>query len=462
LISVNTTIAAISTAHSPGAIGIIRVSGSEVLYISTQILKKKNQPLTVSYIQNNSRKSIYCEVVDDNVYLDQILYVFFPNPHSYTGEDMCELYLHGNPILLNKVLSLIFSKGAKPAKGGEFTKRAVLNGKLDLTAAESISRVITARSKYELELARKNVFGEIHKLSSKIRSQLVNLKAECEAEIDFSTEDLTFDTLNERKNKITGLHSLIKKVLENSDRASSVLDHSRVVLYGAPNTGKSSLLNAILGKERAIISDIPGTTRDYLSESVHIEGIPIQLIDTAGIRYTEDHIEKLGIERSEKEFENADIKLFVIDTSVPPDENFLKENIEQLKKSILVANKIDIQHSEWKNILNLFTLKENLVVIEVSSKTGEGIDNLVKLLSVQLKGLENPDDCILLEERNRYHFETIYKSLSQVIGLINIQAPPEIYIKEIDVCLEEIGQVNGRVDTEEVLGRIFSKFCVGK
>lgn len=459
------TIAAISTANTPGAIGIIRISGAKSAEICSKVLFKHNNLLPLNEILSNPRKAIYCDFIDPQNYsrLDQIVLIYYSSPNSYTGEDLAELCLHGNPLLMHKALSILFRLGARPAQGGEFTRRAVLNGKMDLTTAESISRVITARSRFELELAQKNVFGEIHRLSSKIRSNLINLKAECEAEIDFSTEDLTYESLEQRKERIYSLHSMIQKLLSNSDRASSIIDHSKIVLFGSPNTGKSSLLNAILGKERAIISDIPGTTRDYLVESMNIDGFPVQLIDTAGIRETNDEIEKMGIERSEKQLESADVRLFVLDTSIPIDpEEFVLKNYSKLEHSIVVANKIDIQYPTWKSNLEILTDDKKLVVIEVSSKTGKGLEELIRMISQRLKSIENPGEYILLEERNRYHFEKIHQHLSEVIELMDANAPPEIYIKEIDFALVEVGFVNGKVDTEEVLGRIFSKFCVGK
>ena len=442
---------------------MIRVSGGATLDILTQLLQKKQKPLERELLQGQPRKAWLCDFMDGSKALDQVVLVYYPNPGSYTGEDVGEICFHGNPLLLNRALELLFLAGARPAEKGEFTRRAFLNQKLSLTAAESIHRVIQARSRFELELAQKNVYGKLSELASQIRSRLISLKAECEAEIDFSTEDLTYQSLQERKEHVHKLLSLLQETLERSERAHSIMQHSKVVLYGAPNTGKSSLLNHILGKERAIISDIPGTTRDYLSETLYLDGMPIQLVDTAGVRETQDSIEKQGIHRSKKELESADIRIILLDTSL---ENHIQkletEYSSYWQNALVVANKIDIQHSSWKNLLKLLQDKKNIDICELSCKTGEGTPELLQKLKEKLGKAEDSSEYVLLEERNKHHFRVIVQCLKTMLGLMETDTPPEIYIKEIDSALEEIGKVNGRVDTEEILGRIFSKFCVGK
>ncbi|AOP32545.1 tRNA uridine(34) 5-carboxymethylaminomethyl synthesis GTPase MnmE [Leptospira tipperaryensis] len=455
----NDTIAAISTASGSGAIGIIRISGPGALTISSSFLFSKNNFLSPDKIQ--PRVAIQCVFQVGDRKVDQILFFYFKAPNSYTGEDLCEFHFHGNPILLREALDAIFRAGARPAKQGEFSRRAFLNEKLDLTEAEAIGRLISARSRFELELAQKNVFGEVSRFTSNLRSQLISLKAECEAEIDFSTEDLTYESLEERKARIEKVRTLCQAVIQKSDSAEKLIQQLRIVLYGEPNTGKSSLMNLILGKDRSIISEIPGTTRDYISEEILLEGIPVRLVDTAGVRETEDTIEKLGIERSEKEFQSADIRLVLVDTSKKEDwKEFIEKNRIRLQGSILVANKIDIRDSSWDP--NLFESIEDVTLCEISCKTKDGISILLSAIKERAGSLGHSEDYVLLEERQRYHFETIVRCLNNTLHLIAEGAPAEIYIKEIDYALSEIGEVNGRVDTEEILGRIFSKFCVGK
>ncbi|XDD43034.1 tRNA uridine-5-carboxymethylaminomethyl(34) synthesis GTPase MnmE [Leptospira sp. WS60.C2] len=458
------TIAALSTAQGPGAIGILRVSGSLVLPISLAVLEKNKNPITESFLQNHKRSAIFCDFVENGKPLDQIVFFYFPAPNSYTGEDLAEFHLHGNPILLKRALHVLFEKGARPAGKGEFTRRAYLNGKINLSGAEAISRLIEARSKYELELAQKNVFGEITKLSSKIRSDLISLKAECEAEIDFSTEDLTFESLEQRKSRMVNLKNLCSKLIKDSERAESLILQSTVVLYGEPNTGKSSLMNLLIGKDRSIISDVPGTTRDYIAEELSLDGIPIRLVDTAGIRETTDSIEQMGIERSKREADSANVKLLLIDTSIPFDKNsFFEKHKERLFGSLLVANKIDAKHPSW-NSTDLLNLQSefNVTISEISCRTKEGISDLLDVLKSKLTSKDDTEDLVLLEDRQRYHIQKIESSLTEAIQLMETNVPAEIYIQEINLALKEIGEVNGVVENEEVLGRIFSKFCVGK
>ncbi|AAS68788.1 tRNA uridine-5-carboxymethylaminomethyl(34) synthesis GTPase MnmE [Leptospira interrogans] len=455
----NDTIAAVSTSSGAGAIGIIRMSGPEALTISSSFLFSKNKFLSPSEIL--PRTAIQCVFQIGDRKIDQILFFYFKSPNSYTGEDLCEFHFHGNPILLREALDAIFRAGARPAKQGEFSRRAFLNEKLDLTEVEAIGRLISARSRFELELAQKNVFGEVTRFTSNLRSQLISLKAECEAEIDFSTEDLTYESLEERKTRIENVKSLCQTLISKSSSAEKLIQQFRIVLYGEPNTGKSSLMNVLLGKERSIISEIPGTTRDYISEEIFLEGIPVRLVDTAGVRETTDHIEKLGIERSEKEFQSADVRLFLVDVSKKENwKEFINKSRERLEGSILIANKIDILNSSWDR--NLFSDVKDLIVLEISCKTKEGISNLLDAIKERTGKLGHSEDYVLLEERQRYHFETIVRCLDKTLHLLKEGAPAEIYIQEINYALAEIGEVNGKVDTEEVLGRIFSKFCVGK
>jgi tRNA modification GTPase len=460
----NDTIAAVSTAAYPSAIGIIRISGPLVTQICSQILFRKDKPISKEWMQTHPRFSTYCELVFSQEKLDQVLFTFYPSPNSFTGEDMGEISLHGNPILLKKTLDILFTLGARPAQKGEFTKRAYFNGKLDISSALAISQVISARSKFELELAQKNMFGEIHRLESRLRSELINIKAECEAEIDFSTEDLTFESLEQRKLRIKSISQLCKKVISGNERAQSIIQKSKIVIYGEPNTGKSSLMNLILGRERAIVSHIPGTTRDFLAEDLYLEGLPIQLVDTAGVRETKDPIEKQGIERSEKEFSTANVRILVIDLSLAYDlRNFENKYLDKLAGTIVVGNKLDLVHPSWDLIsFEEYLKQKNSSFVEFSCKSKIGLENLLQKIHAHISSEENFQDLVLLEDRNLYLLKKILHCLQEADKLIEENAPVEVYVKEIDQALDYVGQINGRIDTEEVLGRIFSKFCVGK
>ncbi|GBF51080.1 tRNA modification GTPase TrmE [Leptospira ryugenii] len=456
------TIAALSTAQGPGAIGILRISGPKCKSIASQFLYKNNTPLTETYLSQRKRSAIYCDFLVQGKSYDKIVALYFESPNSYTGEDLLELHFHGNPILLKDALQALFLAGCRPAVQGEFTKRAYLNGKSSLSQAEAIGRLIESRSRFELELAQKNVFGSISQLCSKLRSDLISLKAECEAEIDFSTEDLTFESIEQRKQRIQNVRDLCEKLILDSKIAESLILKSTVVLFGAPNTGKSSLMNRLIGKDRSIISDVPGTTRDYIAEELFLDGMPIRLVDTAGIRQTEDQIEKLGIERSEREAASANLRLVLLDSSLP----WKIEMIESLAlkdgdECILIANKIDQRHPTWtEDIFNF--LETKFQTVQISCKSGEGLEVLLHILKEKLQESESKEDLVLLEDRQMYHFQKISEHLTQTIQHIDHQTPAEIYIEEINDAIREVGEVNGHVENEEILGRIFSKFCVGK
>jgi len=463
------TIAAISTAPGMGAIGIIRVSGSQTIPICLHFLyPSTNQTINQEYIESNNRKMVYSEFKSKDKLIDKIVYVFFKGPNSFTGEDLVEFHFHGNGILLKQALNEIFTKGARPAEPGEFTKRAYLNGKLNLPEAEAIGRLIHSRSQFELELAQKNFFGEISKLSSRLRSELVGIKAECEAEIDFSTEDLTFESLEERRGRISKIRTICDSLLSKAARTETMIGRSKVVLFGEPNVGKSSLMNVILGRERSIISDRPGTTRDFISEDLNLKGVPIQLIDTAGIRETEDEIERKGIEQSMRESSSANLRLFLIDTSKPWDfSNYLDKNDKYLAGTILLANKIDIADKSWSTEsirlkLKALDLKSNVEILEISCKTGQGIPELIQIMEEKISDSGQSEEYILLEDRQKYHFQMISESLSRADDLMLSSAPAEIVVKEIDEAVRQVGTILGVVSNEEVLGRIFSTFCVGK
>ncbi len=458
------TIVAISTPNGTGAIGIIRVSGTLAFPIATKVLVHGGFPFNEDSLRLKSRKSLYVgfqDPVTKNL-LDRILFIGFSKPHTYTGEDLCEYHFHGNPILLRSALEVICKSGARPAMPGEFTKRAYSNGKMDLTEAEAVRRIIHSRSRLELELARKNYFGEISKLSSRLRSELIGLKAEFEAEIDFSTEDLTYETREERSARIRRIIQLTETVIEKSARTDRLIGKSKVVLIGEPNAGKSSLLNLLIGRERAITSPIPGTTRDYISEDLQLSGIPIQLIDTAGLRETKDEIEQLGIEKTLQEVRNANLCLYLIDMSQDRDwKEFMRANREILRKSVLVANKLDSRSPSWSEDEWRVEFPDSRL-LSISCRTGEGVEELISVIQEELAGKESSEEFVLLEDRQKYHFQRMVESLSRADELIQTRAPAEIVIEEINESLHEVSNLLGEISTEEILGRIFSTFCVGK
>ncbi len=474
------TIVAVATPSGHGAIGLVRISGPGTLRLLGRFCRSVHEPtqsgeqLTV-HLTRHPRRAVLCRLVDVQGHaLDEGLVVFFRGPRSYTGQDAAEISLHGNPHLLRAfVLGVLESGLARSAEGGEFTRRAFLAGKLDLTQAEGVRRLIEARSEYEARAGRRLVAGALSRLVSRLRSGLVGLKAETEAEVDFSTEDLTFASMEERRARLDRLVELIDEINERGRAAGRVVSGLQMALAGVPNAGKSSLLNQIVGWERAIVSEVPGTTRDFLTEELHIGGSVVRIMDTAGLRHTEEMIEKEGVRRSRREIEKSHIILHVIDGSRPAYPEL--DEFCGRPEVINIINKCDILHSAaWSAVVGEAgppgpapdpqgpRESEVAPVVRVSCRTGEGLDELRERIAKRVRASYPTGDPILLEDRHREHLLRVRGALLRVRELWDEAAPQEIVAIELDAALEEIGRISGGVTTEEILGRIFSEFCVGK
>lgn len=468
--SLDDTIVALSTSAGRGAIGIIRISGSNTLNILTSITTDpKNKYLNKDYFYNNLKKIIRCNIKIHNEILDDGICIFFKSPNSYTGEDLAELHIHGNPLIAKKIINYIADNGwARPSLPGEFTRRAFLNGKMDLTKAESIHRIITAKSEYELNSIKKIYFGDLYKFINKIRSEIIMLKAQIEAEVDFSDQDIDYSERSYLINKINQIILLIDDILKQSSTASKVVQGLQIALVGKTNVGKSSLLNKILGWDRSIVSEIEGTTRDYIAEEIELAGLTVRIIDTAGLRETHDVIEQEGIRRSKEAMDRSQIILHIIDGSIPQYE-FLPEiveyihNKESYKKIIHIINKKDnLNSAAWNESKLKEYAQHDVFVHYISCKTSEGINELKQHIENIIKERFPQNNPYLLEERHHYHFSKIKESLKTVLDLWEDHAPDEIVAIEIQQALNHIAELTGEITTEDVLGRIFSMFCIGK
>ena len=459
------TILAASTPPGHGALGIVRVSGPETLallarHCQAKVPSQKSIPSNELFV-NRPRQAIYCDISDGRgAYLDEAVVTFYPGPNSYTGEDTAEISLHGNPLLLRKfILAAAEFPALRLAEAGEFTRRAFLNGKMDLTRAEAVRRVIEARGEFELQAGQKILSGDLARMVSRFRSHLVSLKAETEAEVDFSTEDLTFESKQERIKRTQALIEEVRSILKRSETTARLAQGFQIALAGAPNAGKSSLLNLMLGWERAIVSAVPGTTRDYVAEEIHIDGISLRIVDTAGLRQTGDSIEAEGVRRSKKEIDKSQIVLHVIDGSSSPYE--LAE-LERTDRMIPVVNKSDVLDSAWREKRATSINDDEANEVFLSCKESTGLEDLKAAIRKLMYADTTPGDPLLLEDRHRTHFSRILDALEKVIGLWGQGAPEEIVALEIDRALEHTGEITGHVSNEEILGRIFSMFCVGK
>ncbi len=454
------TICAVATPPGQGAIAVIRLSGEQSLAILKQVFKKngKNKDF-------ESHKLYFGTIFDDEGTVDEVLASYFKAPHSYTGEDVVEISCHGSEYIQQRIMELFLNKGARLANPGEFTLRAFLNGKMDLSQAEAVADLIASHSKTAHAMALKQMRGGFSEKIKNLREQLVNLASLMELELDFGEEDVEFADRKELINTVEALKNELS-ILKNSFKLGNVLKKGiPVAIIGKPNTGKSTLLNALLNEEKAIVSDIPGTTRDSIEDTIVIDGYTFRFIDTAGIRQSDDTIENLGIERTFDKIKQASIVLYVCDIS---DVN--KESMEQVldefksyikdenKIFILVANKIDKLEeipSHLKEILDLQT-------VFVSAKRRENIHLLAETLVNVLKEKGNTDDIIV---NNSRHYEAISKaldSLQQVENGFNNNISTDLIAIDLRQALYYLGSITGEVTTDEILGNIFSKFCIGK
>ncbi len=452
------TIAAIATPYGESAIGIVRLSGEKSLEILKKIFKSPSGKIKPRYAH-------YGYIVNKNGEpIDEAVVIYYKAPHSYTGEDMVEINLHGNPLILKEVLNRILEEGARLAEPGEFTKRAFLNGKLDLTQAEAVAELISAKTELARKLALNQLRGALSREIKPLREELLMLHALVESSIEFEEEDIPTIEKEDLEKRLEKILQRVDKLLQTAKTGKAIRQGIKLAIVGRPNVGKSSLFNRLLGEERAIVTDIAGTTRDYIEETVNLKGIPINLIDTAGIRETSDLVERIGVERSLQKLKEADVVLFVLDASKEkPSEEDLKlaRLVEGVKKpTIVVLNKIDLGR---KLDLSQLPLKAERVV-EVSAKTGEGIEKLADAI-LEVAGVQTAEGGnIYISVRHEELLKRAKKALENALKYLREGEfySPEILMLDIREASDALGEIIGEVTTEDVLGQIFSTFCIGK
>ena len=452
------TIVAISTPPGNGGIGIVRMSGKEAFNIIEKIFVPKNK----SEIKGYSIK--YGNIIDDNKnIIDEVLVSYFVSPKSYTTENMCEINTHGNNIILKKILELCIKNGANLAEPGEFTKRAFLNGRIDLSQAESVIDLINSKSEKEQKAAINQLEGYLSIEINKIKAKILDLMADIEASIDYPEYDIEERTSQNIIDESKNILNMLKK-LENTFEAGKILrDGVNVAIVGRPNAGKSSLLNAILKEDRAIVTNIEGTTRDTIEEYVTIKGILFKLIDTAGIRKADNEIEKIGIDKSRKALNEADLVIAIFDsTKKLTDED--KEIIEFIKdkNSIILLNKSDLENNILKEEKIITGLNKKTIEISALEKTGieELYNSMVELFRINEINPENTS--IITNVRHKEAICSAENSIKKVEKTIKDNMPIDItaiYFKE---AIEELNKITGESVTEDIINEIFSKFCLGK
>lgn len=454
------TIASISTAPGIGGIGIIRMSGRDTFKILNKIFVMKNSK-DIKEISGYTMK--YGHIVENNRIIDEVLVSYFKSPKSYTTEDMCEINSHGGTVVMRKILELCLKNGANLAEPGEFTKRAFLNGRIDLSQAESVIDIINAKSEREAKEGIKQLNGFLSKEIFEIKQILLEIMTNIEVSIDYPEYDTPNVTNVEILEKIDISRKKLEDLKDSFDNGKYIKQGIKTVIIGKPNAGKSSLLNAILNEDRAIVTEVEGTTRDTIEEFVNIKGIPLNLVDTAGIRESHDIVEKIGIEKSKKLAEEADLIIAIFDSS----QNFTNEDLEILKiaknkKSIIVLNKIDLKQKVTSDNPELKDLNKNL--INLSAKNKNGLNSLFEKINdmFNLNEINLDNDVVITNERHKNLISTAIKNLNEAERSLNIGMPVDIIAINLKDVLHNLGEITGEEASEEIINEIFSRFCLGK
>ena len=454
------TIAAISTAIGTGGIGIIRMSGNDCF----KILKKIFIP--VSKMDNEKGYTIrygYIINTDTKEKIDEVLVSYFVAPKSYTTENICEINSHGGLIIQKLILEECLKNGAILAEPGEFTKKAFLNGRIDLSQAESIIDLINAKTDKEAKASIKQLEGNLSNKITEIRHELLDIISDIEATIDYPEYDIEEVTFDKAENLLNLTYEKLNK-LEKSFETGKILKNGiNTIIIGKPNSGKSSLLNSILNEERAIVSNIEGTTRDTIEEYINIRGIPLKLIDTAGIRETTDEIEEIGVHKSISLANNADLIISIFDISKDLDkEDYRILDIIKNKKAIIVLNKIDLKSHILDN--NEIFLNLNIPIVKISAKFGDGLDNLYDIIikMFEIEDLKSDDSMIITNIRHKNQILKSKENLNNAIENIKLKLPIDIVSLYIKEAINDLGIITGENVSEDIINEIFSKFCLGK
>lgn len=454
------TIAAISTGMTNSGIGKVRMSGSQAIAIADQVYKSPGGHKALAGAQSHTIH--YGYIYDGDRLIDEVLVLIMQAPRSYTTEDMVEIDCHGGVVVMKKILETLIKYGARPAQPGEFTKRAFLNGRIDLTQAEAVIDVINAKNEYALSSSVKQLRGSVFNKIKEIRKSIIGNVAFIEAALD-DPEHINADHFgDELAVNVENDIKILKKLLDSADNGRMLKEGIKTVIVGKPNAGKSSLLNALVGDERAIVTDIAGTTRDTLEESINVHGIPLNIIDTAGIRDTEDIVEKIGVDRAKTFAKDADLIIYVVDGSTALDENdaAIIDMISE-KKAIVLLNKIDLNLVTTRDILEE---KMNHPIVEISARQEQGMDDLENLLKDMFFDgkLSFNDEIYITNVRHKAAISEALESLGLVLESIRAGMPEDFFSIDLMNAYETLGGIIGESAGEDLIDTIFSDFCMGK
>ncbi|MEN9482057.1 MAG: hypothetical protein RLZZ298_3452 [Pseudomonadota bacterium] len=444
------TIAAIATAPGRGGVGVIRVSGSNLLPFSLALTGKTPKPRYATLAEFKGA---------DSVAVDSGILLFFPGPNSFTGEDVLELQGHGGPVVMNMLLARCLDLGARLAEPGEFSRRAFLNGKIDLAQAEAVADLIDAATASAARSAVRSLQGEFSKAIDGLTEELINLRMLVEATLDFPEEDIDFLKAADAFGRLARLQLKLAEIFDRASQGKLLQSGLHVVLAGQPNVGKSSLLNRLAGDDLAIVTAIAGTTRDALRSTIQIEGIPLHIIDTAGLRETDDEVEKIGIERSWKEIERADVVLLLVDarSGVSNTDREILARLPERLKRINVYNKIDLAGNEAERHDDA-----DGTAISLSARSGAGIELLRQEL-LKIAGWHQTDDVFIARERHLRALASAQSHIAAARQVAESVLPAlELFAEELRLAQQALGEITGTFTADDLLGVIFSRFCIGK
>ena len=452
------TIAAVATPLQPSGLGVIRVSGTEAVSLVEPLFKGRERPLKKA----ETHKLLYGWIHDEGELLDKVLLVVMRAPHSYTTEDVVEIQCHGSPLVLRTILDLVLRQGARLAEAGEFTQRAFLHGRFDLTQVEAIADLIHASSEVGAKLAAQQLHGKLYQAIDIVKKQVVSIASLIEAGIEFPEEGLEFTQREDCLQRLDHACADLENMLSHAEQGRRMREGFAVALIGRPNVGKSSLLNTLLREQRSIVTTIPGTTRDSIEESVQIQGVAFRLTDTAGIRKTADLLETEGIRRTQIVRDKADLVLLILDSSeqLTEEDQTLIRDVEQ-ERTIVVLNKKDRLSAKLPAWYEAISAMESVLI---SAKTGDGCDELESCLFAKATqgGLPQQDEIWITNRRQQQAAKNALDALQQAREIFENSDGEEFLAVDLRSCLNALGEIVGETTPDDLLGQIFSEFCIGK
>ncbi len=459
----DSTIAAISTPIGEGGIGIVRISGQDSYAIAKKIFSPKHKGK--NYPQ--SHRLYYGFIVDENhEIVDEVLVSFMKAPATYTREDVVEINCHSGILMLRVILEMVLKSGARMANAGEFTQRAFINGRIDLSQAENILNLVTARSEKAIKSAAKSLTGELSSKINALREQMISIIAFIEASLDFpeDIEDVNDEEMEKIVKELIQIQREIEHLHKNAEKGNIFQYGLKVSIVGKPNVGKSSLLNSLINKQRSIVTEIPGTTRDLLEEQINIEGVPVVFVDTAGIRKTEEPVESIGVEYSKGAIEDSDLVLFLIDAFTgieEEDKEIMNFILKSQKDYLILVNKIDLK--DWKEEHKYMEGVDSKRIVKISVKEKKGIEAIEKSIVSMVEGgtTTGREDSMILNVRHKEALKEAQKHLNE--ALLNVETNPiDLITSDLKMAEEKLGEITGSYVSKDILEHIFSNFCIGK